>query len=276
MTLPLLPLLALGGAAYAGVRWFEWSQTFRPSRRMEGSPADVGLEAEEVAFFAEDGCRLYGWWIPHPEARGTILYCHGNAGNISTRLDVCAGLHRLRVNVFIFDYRGYGVSRGIPGEQGLYRDARAAYEVVRARYDDREDPPVMLYGASLGAPVAVHLAMEKGAWGLVIEGGFTSAVDVGERWFPRLPIRAIARYRFDALSRIHGLRMPKLFAHSPRDRTIPFDLGGQLFAAAPEPKKFVSLQGEHGEAGWTDTPYFMTELMQFTDSVFREESKVIA
>lgn len=263
----ILTALALG-AVYGGVRLFEWRNMFKPSRRMEGDPGDVGLAFEDVLFFAEDGTRLFGWWIPHPEATGTIIYCHGNAGNISTRLNVCAGLHQLKVNVFIFDYRGYGHSRGIPGEIGLARDARAAFEVVRAKYDDDETPPVIIYGASLGGSVAVGLAAEKPARGLILEGAFTSSVDVGERWFPWLPIRAMARYRFDALSKIMALPIPKLIAHSPRDQVIPFDLGGQLFAAAPEPKTFVSLAGEHGEAGWEQTPHYLSELHQFVAKTF--------
>jgi len=151
------------GLAYAGVRWFEWSNVFKPSRLMEADPGAAGLEFEDIIFFASDGCRLHGWWIPADEAKGTVLYCHGNAGNISTRINVCEGLHRLGVNVFIFDYRGYGLSRGLPGEQGLYRDAASAYEVVRARYNDAEEPPVVIYGASLGGSIAAQLAMEKPA-----------------------------------------------------------------------------------------------------------------
>ncbi|HMO51661.1 MAG TPA: alpha/beta fold hydrolase [Kiritimatiellia bacterium] len=273
--LPVLPLALAGGAVYGGVRWFEWRNTFKPSRTMEGDPGQIGLEFEEVLFFAEDGCRLYGWWLPHPEARGTILYCHGNAGNISGRLEVCAGLHRLGVHVFVFDYRGYGLSRGVPGEEGLYRDARAAYEVVRARYADADDPPVIAYGASLGGAVAAHLAIERSLRGLIIEGGFTSAIDVGERWYPWLPVRALARYRFDARSKVMALSAPKLFAHSTRDRIIPFDLGGQLFSAAAFPKTFVSLDGEHGEAGWLDTPHYHAELQHFVSGVLGQPSPSI-
>jgi fermentation-respiration switch protein FrsA (DUF1100 family) len=261
----LLPIVMAGSAVYGGIRWFEWSRTFKPSREMEADPSSVGLDFENIIFFAEDGCRLHGWWLPCEDAKGAILYCHGNAGNISTRLSVCAGLYRLGVQVFIFDYRGYGLSRGISGEQGLYRDARAAYEVVRAKYNDAEHPPVIVYGASLGGAVAVRLAAEKPVRGLVVEGGFTSSLDVGERWYSWLPIRAIARYRFDSFSLVGGLTMPKLFAHSPRDQVIPYDLGGQLFGAAAFPKKFVTLNGDHGEAGWEDTPHFHNELQHFVD-----------
>lgn len=264
---PVIPLALAGAAAYGGMRWFEWRQTFKPSRKMEGDPSMLGLEFEEVMFYAEDTCRLYGWWIPHPEATGAILYCHGNAGNISTRLDVIEGLYRLGVNQFIFDYRGFGVSRGMPGEQGLYRDARAAYEVVRAKYGDVEDPPVIVFGASLGGSVAAQLAADKPVKGIIIEGGFTSTIEVGERWYPNLPVSAMARYRFDAQSKLVSLRMPKLFAHSVRDQVISYDIGARLYESAAGPKTFVPLQGDHGEAGWKDTPAYFTALKQFVRGV---------
>lgn len=268
MVMKFIPYLVAAVALYGVVRWFEWSQIFHPLKKMEGDPGMVGLDYDEVVFNAEDGCRLFGWWIPNEEAVGSVVYCHGNAGNISTRLDVYRGLHDLGLNVFVFDYRGYGISGGIPGEKGLYRDARAAYEVVRARHEDADEPPIMIYGASLGGAVAIHLASEKYCRGLVVEGGFLSAVDVGERWFPWLPIRLIARQRFDTSKIISTISTPKLFAHSQHDRVIPPDLGNNLFTAASAPKKFVSLNGEHGEAGWRDTPHFYTELRQFVDGIF--------
>jgi uncharacterized protein len=261
--------LLLAAAAYAAVRRFEWTHTFKPQGKMEGDPSLIGVAFEDVIFFAEDGKRLHGWWVAHPEARGTILYCHGNAGNISTRLDVIEGLHGLGVNLFIFDYRGYGLSKGIPTEQGLYRDARAAYEVVRAKYNDEDDPPVMVFGSSLGAAVAAQLAADKPVRGIIIEGGFTSAIDVGERWYPNLPVSMIARYRFDARAKLCSLPQPKLFAHSATDKVIPYDLGGELFQSAAPPKHFVPLNGEHGEACWRDTPVFYAELKKFVASVMQ-------
>lgn len=263
MLAALITVVLSTSALYGFMRWFEWRHIFKPERTMEADPGKAGLPFEDVWFVAEDGCRLHGWWIPHPDANGTVLYCHGNAGNISTRMDVCTGLHSLGVHVFIFDYRGYGRSRGIAGEQGLYRDARAAFEVVRARHGDVEDPPVIVYGASLGGAVAAHLVTEKPARGLVLEGTFNRSVEVGKRWYPWLPIRAISSYRFDSQSKLATLAMPKLFAHSPEDEVIPCDLGAKLYASAAGPKRFVTLSGAHGEAGWMKTPLFLTELRRF-------------
>jgi len=266
MDVLLVTVMAVAGM-YGGLRLFERHQLFQPRRAIESTPDQAGLEYEPVDFVAADGVRLHGWWIPADGARGTILYCHGNAGNISTRMDVYKGLHALGVHVFAFDYRGYGKSRGLTTEHGMYEDARAAYEVVRERYDDADSPPVIMYGASLGGAVAAQLASERKVSGLIIEGGFTSAIEVGESWFPALPVRALATYRFDTVGKVMALRIPKLFAHSRNDEVIPFDIGKRLFAAASEPKQFVELQGIHGEAGWQESPAFHASLKTLVGKV---------
>ncbi len=248
------------------LRWFEWKSLYVPSRVVDRTPADVGMEFEDVDFFAEDGVRLHGWWIPHPAARGTILYFHGNGMNIANRVELCRDLHRLDVNIFIFDYRGYGRSRGwYTSEQGTYRDARAAYEVVRARYGDEENPPVVAYGASLGAAIAAQLALDKPVRGAVFEAGFNNVVDVGSRIYPWLPLRWLVKSRYEADRRVAQLHIPKLFAHSRDDTLIPPDLGQKLFDAAAEPKERMELTGPHGESGWNETPAFWRVLSEFVD-----------
>jgi hypothetical protein len=249
--------------------WFEWYNVFHPGRGGPGTPKDAGLDYEDIAFVADDNTWLHGWWIPHASAIGTILYCHGNADSISERVDLAADLNRLGVNVFIFDYRGYGRSRGFPTERGVYRDARAAYEVVRAKYNDSETPPVILYGGSLGGAVAVQLALERPVRALVLESTFTSVFDMGRHLFPWLPIRLVSLMRFDSLKKIANVGMPKLIAHSPNDALIPYDMGRRLFDAAREPKQFFALQGEHDEAGWNSTPAYHHELQRFVQSALR-------
>ncbi len=249
-------------------RWFEWRSLYAPSRVIEATPREVGLEYEDVEFVAEDTVRLHGWWIPHPEARGTILYCHGNGLNIANRIGLCRDLHSLGLNVFIFDYRGYGRSRGRPTEQGTYRDARAAYEVVRAKYDDADDPPVIVYGASLGGTIAAQLALDKPVRGAIFEASFTSVVDVGERLYPWLPVRRLAAFRYEAVKRVPHIAAPKLFASSRDDQLIPFELGKALYEAAAEPKAFFELTGSHDEAGWNQTPAYWPVFSAFIDRVF--------
>lgn len=263
----LVWILVLVAALWGYLRYFEWRNMYYPSKEIAATPGDFGLPYEEIDFVAEDDHRLHGWWIPHPEARGTILHCHGNAGNIGDRVWLAADLHRLKVNVFLFDYRGYGRSRGLPTEQGTYRDARAAYEVVRNRYADAETPPVIVHGQSLGGSVAVQLALDKPVRGLVVESTFSSTVEMGHHLYPLLPVRLFCRFRYDSAAKVPRLAMPKLFAHSPHDETVPYALGRKLYEAAAEPKEFVELEGTHNEAGWGGSPEYWAALEAFVDRV---------
>jgi uncharacterized protein len=260
-------LLLVAAGIWFYLRYFEWKNLYFPAASLESTPKDAGLEYEDVTFIAEDGDVLHGWWIPHPAARGTILHCHGNAGNIGDRVGLAADLHRLRVNVFLFDYRGYGQSRGLPTELGTYRDARAAFEVVRARYDDVERPPVIVHGQSLGGAVAIQLALEKPVRGLVVESVLPSTIEMGERLYPWLPIRLFCRFRYDSIAKIGGVRVPKLFAHSRDDEMIPYDLARRVFDNATEPKQFVELRGSHNEAGWNLSSEYWKALEKFVGEV---------
>jgi uncharacterized protein len=261
-------LIAMVGAVWAYLRYFEWRNVFYPSHHMQGTPADFNLAYEDVTFISEDGRLLHGWWIPYDHARGTIIHCHGNAGNISDRTWLAADLHRLGVNVFLFDYRGYGQSRGMPTEQGTYRDARAAYEVVRARYDDVDNPPVIVHGQSLGGGVAIQLALDKPVRALIIESAFSSTVDMGAQLYPFLPVRLFCRFRYESVAKASRLAIPKLFAHSRQDDTVPYVLGRKLYDAAAEPKQFVELSGGHNDSGWGTSPEYWTAVEKLVTSVF--------
>ncbi len=263
----VLWILAILAGIWGYLRYFEWRNLFFPTRPIQATPADFGLDYEDVKFVAEDGCLLHGWWIPCENAKGTIIHCHGNAGNIGDRASLAADLNRLGLNVFIFDYRGYGQSRGIPTEQGTYRDARAAYEVVRARYSDVENPPVIVHGQSLGGAVAIQLALDKPIRGLIVESAFSSTIDMGQTVYPWLPVTWLCRYRYDSISKVGRLKMPKLFAHSPQDEIVPMALGRKLFDAASPPKQFITLRGGHNEAGWELSPEYWKALQQFVNSI---------
>ena len=267
ITWRILWALILLGAVLAYLRFFEWRNLYYPAHQIEATPSLFGLQYEDVNFISEDGRMLHGWWIPHPRARGTVIHCHGNAGNIGDRAWMAADLHRLKVNVFLFDYRGYGESRGLPTEKGTYRDARAAYEVVRARYQDVESPPVVLHGQSLGGAVAIQLALDKPVRGLIVESSFSSVIDMGQKLYPLLPIRWFCYFRYDSVSKAPRLNIPKLFAHSPQDDLIPYDLGEKLYQAAAPPKEFVVLEGAHNDAGWSLTPAYWRAIEKFMDHV---------
>lgn len=255
-------------AAWGGVRWLEWKSTYYPSRGLWCTPADAGLGFEDVEFVSEDARRLHGWWIPVEEEAPTILVCHGNAGNIADRVWLAKDFARLGVNIFLFDYRGYGKSSGFPTERGLYRDARAAYEVVRARYADAERPPVVVYGRSLGGAVAVQLACDRPVRGLILEGTFTSARDMARVIYPWLPLGWVLSQRFDVERKIAQLSgIPKIIAHSRDDEVVPYRLGRRVYQAAAEPKVFCELTGSHNDSGWETTPSYWREIEQLLQRV---------
>ncbi|MCF7837522.1 MAG: alpha/beta hydrolase [Candidatus Marinimicrobia bacterium] len=259
----LLQALLLLTALWLLARLFERRQLYYPVRTYEFTPANAGLSFQDVDYVAEDGCRLHGWWIPHPRARGAIIIFHGNAGNIGDRVWIAKDLHGLECDVFLAGYRGYGRSRGFPSERGFRRDARAAYEVVRAFYNHAETPPVILYGRSLGAAVALELATRQPVRGLIMESPFSSTVAMGELLFPWLPVRWIVRDRYDNLSRVPAYQGPLLIAHSRDDALVPSAMGRELFAAAHEPKTFVELEGDHNSGGWDRTPAYWQALNTF-------------
>jgi hypothetical protein len=214
-----------------------------PMQALEATPATYGLPFEEVRFEAADGIRLHGWFVPARGARATLLWLHGNAGNISHRVHNLRVFHdALRINVFLFDYRGYGLSEGRPSEAGLLQDAEAAWRVLQGRRD--VDPrAIVLFGRSLGAAVAAELATRVQPAAVILETPFTSLLDMARHHYWFLPVRWLVRSRYDTLGAVRRVRVPVLVLHGDQDEIVPFDMGEQVFAAAPEPKAFYRIPG---------------------------------
>jgi fermentation-respiration switch protein FrsA (DUF1100 family) len=215
-----------------------------PGRRLDTTPQQRGLDYETVALTTKDGISLNGWFVPVKQPRATVLFFHGNAGNISHRLETLELLHELGLAVFIFDYRGYGMSEGKPTEEGLYRDAEAAWEYLTV---SRGIPAheILLFGRSLGGAIAAYLANRHVAMGLVLESTFTSIPELAAQHYPWLPVRDMVRYRYDTGSRLPQVEMPVLIIHSPDDEIIPFTHSQALYDLARGPKCFVELKGSH-------------------------------
>lgn len=201
-----------------------------------------GLPIEEVSFKSLDGVALHGWYVPHATPVAVILFAHGNSGNITHRTHALRKLHAAGASVFIFDYRGYGRSEGSPNEAGVLMDARAARAWLAERAQVKESEIVLL-GESLGGGVAVDLAAGEGARGLILESTFTSLPDVAARSMPWIPVHWLMRNRLDSRAKIGKYHGPLLQSHGDRDEVIPYALGEQLFAAANEPKTFLTLPG---------------------------------
>jgi len=238
-----LVLCLLGGL----VLLFENRFIYFPSRGYDATPSGLGLAHEDVWLTAEDGVRIHGWYLPVPRARWVTLLSHGNAGNISHRLDRALLLQaRLRSSVFLYDYRGYGASEGSPDEAGTYRDARAAYGYLVEEKQVKADE-LVLFGESLGSAVSLELALARPA-ALVLEAPFTSVRDMA-RTTILAPLAPFVRTRYESLARISRLRMPLLVVQGDRDEIVPPAQGRRLFDAAREPKRYFAIRG----AGHNDT-----------------------
>lgn len=212
----------------------------------QATPADAGLVYEELQLVTDDAVQLHAWYVPARQARGVILFCHGNAGTIADRLATLELLNELGFAVLIFDYRGYGRSDGEPSEQGTYHDAEAAWQYLRAR--DYAAVEIVIMGRSLGAAVAAQLADRHTPAALVLESSFTSVPDVAAQLYPLLPVRLLSRFSYNTLERLPRIQAPLLIVHSRDDEIIPYSHGRRLFQAANEPKQFLPLKGGHNDA----------------------------
>jgi len=239
-------LIVFGG--YFAVCVFAWARqrafAYRPTHDVAGSPDDVGLAFEDVTFPSANGRTLHGWMVCTPGARYTLLYCHGNAGNITHRVTSVRDFAARELSVFIFDYAGFGKSSGRPGEKATYNDALGAWDYL---VSERGVPPdrIILFGRSLGTAVAIDLATRVDAAAIILESAFTSAPEVGARAYPWLPVKLISRYHYDSLKKVSQLRLPKLYVHSINDRTVPYGMGRRLFGRSREPKHWIKVRGAH-------------------------------
>ncbi len=225
-----------------------------PERGLAATPDSVGLVYEDVYLSASDGTRIHGWHIPG-RSEVTLLWFHGNAGNISHRLDNILMLHqRLGVSVLIIDYRGYGLSEGRPSEKGLYMDAEVAFGYLVDELGLEAERDVVLLGRSLGVGVAVEMATRHRVRGVVLESGFTSIREMADASGSPLPISLVLTLfeaRYDSISKIGRVESPVIILHGDRDDTVPYWMAEKLYAAANEPKTLYPIRG----ANHNDTIY---------------------
>lgn len=266
-TLPrLLVIIVSTYAIVCLVVWFFQAKLiYFPSHEYRVTPADAGLAFEDLTIETSDGVEISAWYIPHPNAQGTILFLHGNAGNMSDRLVGIKEFHRLSYSVFIIDYRGFGLSAGSPSEKGTYLDAQAAWAYLT---QTRGEPPhrIALFGRSLGGAVAIDLASRLGKDGpaaLVVESTFTTLGDVGQRHYRFLPIRWLITHRYDSIDKVGRISCPKLFLHGTDDELIPIADARRLFEAASPPKRFIETPGTHNSSGITYSSEYSARLAAF-------------
>jgi fermentation-respiration switch protein FrsA (DUF1100 family) len=223
---------------------------FHPHSEIEATPALISLDYEELTLTTSDGIAVNAWWVPHPAARASVLFLHGNAGNISHRLDSIQIFHDLGLSVLIFDYRGYGKSTGTPSEQGTYIDAETAWDYLIEK-KKIEQEQIIIFGRSLGGAVASWLAERHLPAGFIMESSFSSIADIGKHYYPYLPTSLLARIKYPSIDRISNIRSPILIIHSKDDEIIPYSHSERLFTEAIKEKTaqktLLEINGGHNE-----------------------------
>lgn len=233
-------------------------------REVAVTPQSYGLQFEPAEIRTADGETLQAWWVPAEGSRGTVLLFHGNAGNISHRLDYLLMFHRLRHSTLIVDYRGYGRSSGTPSEEGTYRDAQAAWDYLREARSVRQQD-LVIAGESMGGAVATWLAARVEPRALVLFSTFTSVNDLGAEIYWFLPVRLISRIGYDNLGNLRRIRAPLFVAHSRDDEIVPYTHGRKVFEAANEPKEFLEMSGGHNEGFIFTRKEWVARLAAFLD-----------
>lgn len=244
MVLRIFGLLVAGYILLITVLYFRQARLiYHPKKSHRGAPNDVGLPYEEV-WLQSGPHRIHGWHVRSPGSRALLLFSHGNAGNISHRLESIALFHELGLNVLIYDYRGYGKSGGAPSEKGTYMDLQAAWRHATGPLG-YSPSRIYLFGRSLGGGVTSWLATRVKAAGVILESTFTSMPDLAAELYWYIPVRWLISYSYNTADRLHRIKLPILVVHSTEDELIPFSHGQALFQRATEPKWFLPIKGSH-------------------------------
>ena len=246
--------LFIGSLIYVGsclvLYLFQGRLVFHPSSSLVATPEAAGLVYEDV-YLNAGNARIHAWYIPSDDAQLTILFCHGNAGNISHRMETLSLLNAMAANVLIFDYAGFGLSSGKASEVQTYRDVEAAWRFLIEEKSAKPEE-IVLFGRSLGGAVATWLAVKERPGALILESTFASIIAMGAKQYPIFPVKLLARVRYDTSQIIAQVKSPILIIHSRDDKTVPFQQGVTLYNNAKEPKEFVEIRGAHN-SGFLDS-----------------------
>ena len=217
-----------------------------PLRKVSYTPEDLSLDYEDLTLTTSDEVKINAWYIPADNAQYTVLFCHGNGGNMMHRLDSIELFNKLGLNCLIFDYRGYGKSHGNPTEQGTYNDALTCYKWLT---DEKQidSSNIIIFGRSLGGSIAAQLASQVDCGSLVLESTFTSYLAMAQNYYWYMPVKFFVRYAYKTIDCIQKVNCPVLVIHSPDDEVVPYKFGRQLYEVAGEPKEFVEISGGHND-----------------------------
>ncbi len=247
--------------------WFYFQQpgmVFYPYSELKSTPADWGLEYEDVQLTTSDNNAVHGWYLPAKNSNQVVLFFHGNAGNISHRGDSLEIFHRLGLNVLIIDYRGYGNSQGEESEQGFYLDAKAAWQYLTEQRGYKAED-IIIFGRSMGGAVATHLASQVQPGALILESTFSSVKDMAAMVMPVISKLVYLRYDFDTENKISQVKSPLLVLHSPGDEVVPYPLGVKVYNAANSPRYFYELHGSHNDGFIESQPGYSQAIASFLE-----------
>ena len=259
----ILNILIGIGLIFAYVKYLEYKGIYYPVKEILIYPSSFGASFKDIYITTKDNVRINGWFVSNPKAKYTLLFFHGNAGNIGDRIDKLQLLYQAGINIFIIDYRGFGKSHGTPSEPGFYRDAFASYDYLLNTSGVSPDQ-VIIYGESLGSAIAVDLAFHRKVKALILEGAFSSGRDMAVKFYPFLP-RVIFSNSFDSLAKIKEINASKLFIHSRDDEIVPFNLAEKLYGSAKGPKEFLEIRGDHNSAFLSSQEAYISSISAFIE-----------
>jgi fermentation-respiration switch protein FrsA (DUF1100 family) len=268
----MFKLLLAGIACYAALVLLVYLMQARmlyladvPGRSLDRTPTDIGAEYRDVWIRTTDGVKVHGWYVPGESDR-VLMFFHGNAGNISHRLESIRHFLQLGLSVLIIDYRGYGQSEGRTTEQGIYRDAEAAWQYL-TETNKIPESRIIVFGRSMGASAAAYLAARHCPLALIVESSFTSVPDIAREYYPWLPVRWLSRLRHSAEDFVRETESPVLVIHSRDDEIVPFHHGEAIFQAAGKPRSFIEIRGTHNDAFLRDEKNYLAGLRSFLDQL---------
>lgn len=261
----ILAILAGIYIIVVGYLFFNQKQmVFFPYSKLTATPQDMGIKYEDVEINIGNGETIHGWYLPSSDSsdNNVVLFCHGNAGNISNRLYTIQLFRTVDIPFLIFDYRGYGQSKGEISEENSYQDAQLCYRWLIEEKNYKGEN-ITVFGRSLGGGVGLELSLREKVKGLIIESSFTSTGDLGQKLFPMFPIKWFLKYKYDSISKIKNIKCPVLVIHSNEDDLIPYFMGKKLFESAPEPKEFFDIFGGHNDREYLQNPDYINKIKSF-------------
>lgn len=251
---------------------FQAKFVYFPSKTISQTPSVLGLAYEPVTLLTADEVEISAWYVPRQDAVATLLFFHGNAGNVADRIEIIHQLHQLGFSVFMVDYRGYGNSAGTPTEAGTYEDASAAWHYLRDHYGLREQD-IIIYGHSLGGAIAAWLAAQHTPRALILEAAFSSFVEIAGEAYPYLPVSLLVRFGYDTRQSVSEVTVPVLIIHSTEDRVINYSHAQTLFDAAVGTKQLLTLRGSHDMAALEYPQQYRRGLMHFVTRLNQQQDE---